>query len=127
MDRSPISYSSDVHTPDLVYVQGSTTCTRMLTERACREINLDIGRRLPAVDRSRDRWIIDRYLERQLVQHVRARVLAMGSSSIASGSSSIRSILRVSRISGYFRIERKASNSYSNVDESSACINFPTL
>lgn len=49
----------------------------MLTERTCREINLDIGRRLPAVDRSRDRWIIDRYLEAAsegccYVQHVRA-------------------------------------------------------
>lgn len=45
----------------------------MLTERTCREINLDIGRRLPAVDRSRDRWIIDRYLEAASeVQHVRA-------------------------------------------------------
>lgn len=42
------------------------TCTRMLTEAACPEINLGDGdiaraRRLPAVDRSRDRWIIDRY------------------------------------------------------------------
>lgn len=88
-----ISYSPTeaygVHTPGIVYVQAPTTatCTRMLTERACPEINLvlgDIARGLPAVDRSRDRWIIDRYSEPaggcsvllcdSLVQHVCARV-----------------------------------------------------